>query len=51
MQKLIITITSEDWDFENSLNEVSRQVNWWNFSWRDENDTESYEYRVQDIYK
>lgn len=50
MQTLTITITSETWDFSDSLNEVSRHVNSGWLWGKDENDTESYEYSVKHNY-
>lgn len=50
MQTLTITITSETWDFSDSLSEVTRHVTSGWLWGKDENDTESYEYIVKNIY-
>lgn len=50
MQTLTITITSENWDFSDSLAEVSRHVNGGWVWGKDENENESYEFSVKNIY-
>lgn len=47
--RIIIDISSESDDYENSIREAMKGILEWNHMWRGENNSESYEFRVEQI--
>ena len=46
MQKLIIEVNSKSWDFLNSLDVITKQIESWFISWNDENNEENYNFEI-----
>ncbi len=47
MQKLIIEVNSENWDFIYSLDIIKEQINNWFTSWFDSNSNENFTFEIK----
>jgi hypothetical protein len=47
MDKLIIEINSKTWNFWYTLDEIKNQVENWFYEWFNENEEESYSFKIQ----
>lgn len=48
MQILTIQITSKNWDFSYSLEQIKNQVKSWFTSWFNENKKEKYNFKIKE---
>ena len=49
MQKLIIEISSENWDFIDSLEDIKSKLQNWFSSWFDESENENYNFKISSL--